>query len=359
MPDAPERIVYVRPRTILVVIGIVLVVLALLTFFYLAWHVITWILIALFFALALNPTVEFFQGRGLGRGVASAVVFALALGALTGLGFLVIPPLVAQITNFIEALPDLIEDVVAGRGPLGFLQDDYQIVERARAAIEERGAGGVVGLGAPALAIAQGVLTAVVGVVAIAFLTFFMLLEGPRLVARFYESLPEGSRPSWKRVGNDIYRTVGGYVTGNLLISLIAGVVSAAVLFVLGSDYAIALAVLVAILDLVPLAGATLAAVIVTTVIFVELGWVRGIIVAAFFLLYQQLENHILQPVIYGRTVHLSPLVVLVAVLIGAELAGILGALAAIPTAGILQALARELVRYRRETLVESSEPTT
>jgi predicted PurR-regulated permease PerM len=152
MRDAPERIVYVRPRTILIVIGIVLVVLALLTFFYLAWHVITWILIALFFALALNPAVEFFQGRGLGRGVASAVVFALALGAVTGLGFLVIPPLVAQITNFIEVLPDLIEDVVAGRGPLGFLQDDYQIVERARAAIEERGAGGVVGLGAPALA---------------------------------------------------------------------------------------------------------------------------------------------------------------------------------------------------------------
>jgi predicted PurR-regulated permease PerM len=359
MPDAPERVVYVRPRTILVVIGIVLVVLALLTFFYLAWHVITWILIALFLALALNPAVEFFQGRGLGRGLASGVVFILALGAITGLGFLVVPPLIAQISDFIEAVPDLVEDLTAGRGPLGFLQEDYQIVDRVRESIEERGAGGVVGLGAPALAIAQSVLTAIVGIVAIAFLTFFMLLEGPRLVGRFYESLPAGTRPTWKRIGNDIYRTVGGYVTGNLLISLIAGAVSAVVLVALGSEYAIALAVLVAILDLVPLAGATLAAIIVTTVVFVELGWVRGIIVAVFFILYQQLENHILQPVIYGRTVHLSPLVVLVAVLIGAELAGILGALAAIPTAGILQALARELMRYRRDALVESSEATT
>ncbi|HEX2045529.1 MAG TPA: AI-2E family transporter, partial [Gaiellaceae bacterium] len=123
-------------------------------------------------------------------------------------------------------------------------------------------------------------------------------------------------------------------------------------LFALGSDYAIALAVVVAVLDLVPLAGATLAAIIVSTVGFIELGWIKGVILIAFFLVYQQLENHILQPVIYGRTVQLSPLVVLVAVLVGAELVGILGALAAIPVAGIVQAVGRELVRYRREALV-------
>jgi predicted PurR-regulated permease PerM len=150
-------------------------------------------------------------------------------------------------------------------------------------------------------------------------------------------------------VGQEIYRTVGGYVTGNLLISLIAAVSSAIVLFVLGSDYAIALAVVVAILDLVPLAGATLAAIIVSVVVFIELGWVKGVIIAVFFVIYQQLENHVLQPLIYGRTVQLSPLIVLVAVLIGAELAGILGALAAIPIAGIIQAIGRELVRYRAE----------
>jgi predicted PurR-regulated permease PerM len=169
-------------------------------------------------------------------------------------------------------------------------------------------------------------------------------------VERFYAFLPETVRPRWQRIGTEIYRTVGGYVTGNILISVIAGIASAIVLFVLGSDYAIALAVVVAVLDLIPLAGATLAAVLVSTVVFVELGWVQGVIIVVYFVVYQQLENHILQPVIYGRTVQLSPLVVLVAVLIGAELAGILGALAAIPVAGIVQAIGRELLRYRRET---------
>jgi predicted PurR-regulated permease PerM len=143
---------------------------------------------------------------------------------------------------------------------------------------------------------------------------------------------------------------VGGYVTGNVLISIIAGVAAAIVLFALGSKYSVALAVVVAILDLVPLAGATMAAVIVSTVVFVELGWIQGFVIIAFFLVYQQLENHILQPVIYGRTVRLSPLVVLIAVLIGAELAGILGALAAIPVAGVVQAIGREFLRWRDET---------
>ena len=109
---------------------------------------------------------------------------------------------------------------------------------------------------------------------------------------------------------------------------------------------------LVAILDLIPLAGATLAAIIVTTVAVLEDPFPAGVFVFVFFVVYQQLENHILQPVIYGRTVQLSPLTVLVAVLIGAELVGILGALAAIPTAGIVQAVAREIFRWRREAIV-------
>jgi predicted PurR-regulated permease PerM len=350
MAERAERVVLVRPRTILVVLGITLVVLALLSLFYLAWHVITWILIALFLALALNPAVEFFERRGLRRGLAAGVVFVLAVLVIAGLGLLVIPPLVDQIRKFVEAVPDLIDDLVAGRGPLGFLQEEYEIVDRVRSAIEERGLGGVLGITQPAIAVAQSVITAVVGTVAIAFLTFFMLLDGPRLVERFLNFVPETSRARWQRIGNDIYRTVGGYVSGNLLISLIAGAVSAVVLFALGSDYAVALAVLVAFLDLIPLAGATIAAIVVSTVVFIELGWVRGVIVVGFFILYQQLENHVLQPVIYGRTVQLSPLTVLVAVLVGAELAGVLGALAAIPIAGIVQAVARELLRYRQET---------
>ena len=119
-------------------------------------------------------------------------------------------------------------------------------------------------------------------------------------------------------------------------------------LLLVGSDYAIALGLVVAVLDLIPLAGATLAAILVSLVILVELGWVQALIVAVFYVIYQQLENHVLQPVVYGRTVQLSPLAVLIAVLIGAELAGVLGALAAIPTAGSIQAIGREVLDYAR-----------
>jgi predicted PurR-regulated permease PerM len=210
----------------------------------------------------------------------------------------------------------------------------------------------VLGVTNVGLAVARGVVSFVVGMVTIAFLTIFMLIEGPRLIGRFRDSLPEPMKLRWDRVSGDVYRTVGGYVGGNLLISLIAGIGAAIILFALGSEYAIALAVVVAVLDLIPLAGATLAAIIVATISFIELGWVKGVIVVVFFVLYQQLENHILQPIIYGRTVQLSPLTVLVAILIGAELVGILGALAAIPVAGIIQAIFREIVRWRRESIV-------
>jgi predicted PurR-regulated permease PerM len=347
-----ERIVYFRPRAILVVLGIILAATGMIAFLFFAWHVITWILIALFLSLALNPAVEFFQRRGLGRAVSSLIVFLIALIGFAGLGALLIPPLVDQVREFVQAVPDFVEDLTAGRGPLGFLQDEYQIVDRVRDAVEEQGAGGVLGVTNVGLAVARGVVSFVVGVVTIAFLTIFMLIEGPRLVTRFHDSLPETIKPRWERVSHDIYRTVGGYVGGNLLISLIAGVGAAIILFALGSKYAIALAVVVAILDLIPLAGATLAAIIVATVSFIELGWVKGLIVIVFFVLYQQLENHILQPIIYGRTVQLSPLTVLIAILIGAELVGILGALAAIPVAGIIQAIVREITRWRRDSIV-------
>ena len=146
---------------------------------------------------------------------------------------------------------------------------------------------------------------------------------------------------------HDVYRVVGGYVTGNLLISLIAGTLTAIVLRIMGVPYAVALGLIVAILDLIPLAGATIAAIIVGAVAFLH-SIPAGIVVVAFFVVYQQVENHILQPVVYGRTVQLSPLAVLISVLIGAELAGVLGALAAIPVAGTLQVVFVDWLRHRR-----------
>ena len=348
MAAVEERIITLRPRTIFIVLGVAIFVALLLALVYLAWQVITWILIAVFLAAALNPAVVFLERRGVRRGFAAGIVFLVALLALSGLGFVVIPPLVDQVRQFVDALPGLVEDITKGRGPLGFLERDYGIVERIQTAVDEQGAGGVLGFTSPALAIAQGVLTVVVGTVTVAFLTLFMLLEGPRTVERFLSLLPKSTATRWSRVGGNIYRTIGGYVTGNLVISLVAGICTTIVLLLVGSDYAVALGLVVAVLDLIPLAGATLAAILVSLVILVELGWVQALIVAVFYVIYQQLENHVLQPVVYGRTVQLSPLAVLIAVLIGAELAGVLGALAAIPTAGSIQAIGREVLDYAR-----------
>jgi predicted PurR-regulated permease PerM len=351
----PEvRVVTVRPSTILMIMGIAVLVGVFVILGARAWHVLTWILIAMVLAAALNPAVAYFEQRGLRRGWASTLVFGLALLFVTAIGFLVVPPLVVQVGDFIEAVPDFIDDITAGRGPLGFLQDDYQIVDRIREAIEAEGAAGILGLGEFGLDLVRSVVTAVVGIITIVFLTYFMLLEGPRTVERFLALLPGKTAVRFERVAGEIYRTIGGYVTGNLAISLVAGTTSAVVLFAVGSDYAIALALLVAILDLVPLAGATLAAIIVSTVVLIETDLVRCLIVVCFFLAYQQVENHVLQPLVYGRTVQLSPLAVLCAVLIGAELAGILGALFAIPVAGSLLAVAREVLVFRRQAAIET-----
>lgn len=353
---APEvRVVVVRPRTVLQALGIVVLVGLALLLVYNAWRVLTWILIAGVLAAALNPAVEAFERRGLRRGWAASLVFGVALLGITAIGYLVIPPLVSQVTDFVNAVPDFIDDLTAGRGPLGFLQDRYQIVDRIRAAINERGVGGVLGLSQPALDIVRSVVTAVAGVVTIIFLTFFMLLEGPRTISMLLGLLPSEVRPRFERVGRDIYRSISGYATGNLAISVVAGTLATIVLFAVGSHYAIALGLVVAVLDLVPLAGATIAAIIASTVVAIETDWMRTLIVIAFFIAYQQFENQLLQPLVYGRTVQLSPLVVLCAVLIGAQLAGIFGALFAIPIAGSLLAVARELLDYRRE-VSEASE---
>ena len=345
----PERVIRFRARTVLGVLAIVLSVALALQVIWLARQVLTWILISIFLALALNPAVEWFQRRGVRhRGVAAALTYLVTLSALTMIGALFIPTLVDQVNEFVDSIPRYVDDLTRGRGRLGFLEREYHVVERVREAVSEGGATRVLGVSGTALAITKSIVTAIVALVTITFMTFFMLLEGPGWVERALALVPEGSRERWRSVGREIYRTVGGYVSGNLVISLIAGVTSTVVLLVLDVPYAVALGLVVALLDLIPLAGATLAAIIVSTVAFLEDPFPAGVVVLIFFVVYQQIENHVLQPLVYGRTVQLSPLAVLIAVLIGAELAGVLGALAAIPVAGTMQVLLRDRLRMRR-----------
>src|SRR6476619_7031102 len=345
--DPTLRVVDFRPRTIFRVIGLLIATAIVLEVIWIARHVLSWVFIALFLALALNPAVDRLERRINRRGAAAAIVFFAALVAIVGIAYLFIPTLVNQVNDFAGKVPDYLHDLTKGRGRLGFLQEKYHLVDKARKALRQGGASKLFGLSGTALAVAKGIVNAVLATVTIAFMTFFMLLDGPNCVDRFFSLLRPDARTRWRGVSREIYRTVGGYVTGNLLISLIAGGLTAIVLAIMGVPYAIALGLIVGILDLIPLAGATIAAIIVGAVAFIH-SVPAGIVVVAFFIVYQQVENHILQPVVYGRTVQLSPLVVLISVLIGAELAGVLGALAAIPVAGAIQVILLDWLRHRR-----------
>ena len=220
----PERLVRLRAHTVLAVLAIIIAVAVALEVIWIARHVLTWILIALFLSLALNPAVEWFQRHGMSRrGSATAVTYLLTIAFFVAIGFTFVPTLVHQVNDFVHKLPDYVHDVTHGRGRLGFLETKYHIQERVEKAVKSGGATKVFGLTGVAVSVAKGVITIVLATITIAFMTFFMLLEGPAWVERFYGLLPEQSQPRWRKVGYDIYRTVGGYVTGNLFISLIAG----------------------------------------------------------------------------------------------------------------------------------------
>lgn len=345
---SPDHVVTIRARTVLMVAGVLLGVVALVWVVRRSEQVLVWTLVSLLLAMALNPGVDAFQRiGGHRRGVAATIVFLLVLAAIGGVGALVVPTLVQQISDFADALPGYVRDLTAGNGPFGFLETKYDVVERVQEAVDGDGDTAAIAGGADAaLDVTRGVATVVVAVLTITFLTIFMVLEGPRWVARGIELLPAARQPEAREIAGEIYQLVGRYVTGNLLISLIAGTVTTIVLLALGVPFALALGLLVAILDLIPLAGATLGAIIVTLVALTDSATTAAV-VAAFFIVYQQLENHLLQPIVYGRTVRLSPLAILLSALIGVAVAGIVGALLAIPVGGTINIVLEHWRRRR------------
>jgi predicted PurR-regulated permease PerM len=342
-----ERVVSFKPRSLLQAIGLIIAVACALWVVWIARQVITWVLVSMFLAVALNPAVEWLRDHGVKRrGLAAAVIYLFALLIVAGILAALVPTAVSQIGDFVNAVPGYVRDLTHGKGPLGFLETKYHVVEKVQAAVKGGGADLAGGAGA-ALSITQGIVTGIVAVITIIFMTLFMILEGPSWMERIHGLFPPESQPRWRAVTERIYRTISGYVTGNLLISAIAGIATTIVLLIMGVPYALALGIVVALLDLIPLAGATLAAVIVTLVALSH-SVVAAVVVGVFFVVYQQVENHVLQPVVYGRTVQLSPLAVLISVLIGAEVAGVLGALGAIPVAGTIQILISDWLVHHR-----------
>jgi predicted PurR-regulated permease PerM len=343
-------------RRTLVVIGLVLATLLVLFLMRATSQVLTWILIATFFAVALHPAVNWVERRAAfgKRWLATLMVFLVALIVVGGLATLFVVPLIREGSQVVADFPKIVEDARAGRGPVGGLIERYNLLEYAQNNAD-RFREYATGLGAPTLSLLRGAATSVAGIVTIFVLAYLMVLEAPKVVHGFLALFDDRRAERIRRVGHDCAKTITGYITGNLLISIICGSLTYAVLAIMGVPYAGLIALFVGLADLIPLVGATLGAVVASLAAFVE-STTAGIVVIVFFVLYQQLENHLLQPLIFARTVKVNPLTVLIAILIAVELAGILGALLAIPVAGILQIIARDIWDTRRGRL--KTEPT-
>jgi predicted PurR-regulated permease PerM len=344
-------------RTIAASIGMVLATVVVLFLLVEVRRTLVWLVVAAFFAVALYPVVNWVQRRltGCRRSLATLGVFLVVFLVLGGLIAAFAVPLARQGTTFADQLPQMLNDAKAGRGPIGSLLDRtnaLQYVQQNQARIRSLASG----LTTPAAGVLRGVATGIAGAVTIFVLSYLMVLEAPKMIDGTLSLVSPQHADRARRVGTDCAKSITGYISGNLLISVICGVLTYIVLKVMGVPFAGLISLFVALVDLIPLVGATLGAVVATIAGFVH-SVPAGIVVVVFFVVYQQLENHLLQPVILSRTVKLNPLAVLVAILVFVELAGVLGALLAIPVAGIIQVLIRDLWDHRRGAL--KPEPTT
>lgn len=328
---------------------IVLTVAATVGLLYLLWLVrdtLLLVFIAVFLAVALGPAVAFFHRYGLPQGVSILLVYVLIAAAVFGIGMLIVPPVVAQVDGLASDLPGYVDDL-RGNDQFKQFDDKYDITDKLKeqsAKLPER-----LGDAAGALqSITVGAFGAIVQLVTVLTMTFFLLLDGGR-IANFLLGVRGPAREvRFRRVAKEVYGSVAGYVAGNLLISLVAGVSTYLVLTILGVPFAVPLAVLMAFLDLIPLVGASLGGFTIALVTLFNNFPTATIVWVVFFIIYQQVENNVLQPVVYRRTVNVAPLAVIVAILIGGSLLGILGALVAIPVAATVQIVIKELWSTRK-----------
>jgi predicted PurR-regulated permease PerM len=304
-------------RTTLIVVAVVVV----LYVAYLLRRPIGWLLIATFIALALSPPVGFLSRR-IRRGFAIAIVYIGLLLVPIGLGVVVVPPVVTQVQHLVDNAPRYAADVrdfIERNRTLRYLQEEYDIggqLQRKAAELP-----GKVGSATSVLAkIGLGLVNSIFALVTILILAAFMLAGGPRWRDGVLRLLPADRAMAWRRVTDEIATAVGNYVAGALAQAVIAGTTSYVVMVILGVPFAGPLAVLIGVFDVIPLVGATIAAIIVGIVtLFVDFP-TATIIWAIWAIVYQQVENNILQPRIQSRAVDVQPFVVLVAVLFGSTL---------------------------------------
>jgi len=271
----------------LAVIGLVLATALLLYVARETQRVLTWIVIAAFFAVALYPLVGWIQRHVLGdrlRSLATLLVFLLVFLALAALVAVFAVPIAREGTHFAGQLPDQIDQARAGRGPIGDLLQRTNALEYVRDN-EDRIRAFATGLTTPAAGVLRGIATGVAGTVTIFVLSYLMVLEGPKVVDGALNLFEPDTATRIRRVGNDCAKSITGYISGNLLISVICGLLTYAVLKIAGVPFASLIALFVAIADLIPLVGATIGAVVATIAGFVH-SVPAGIAIIVFFVVY-------------------------------------------------------------------------
>ncbi|MGN6131144.1 MAG: AI-2E family transporter [Nocardioidaceae bacterium] len=304
------------------------------------------IVVAMFLALGLNPAVEFFLRRGFRRSWAVLTVIVLVLAVLALFVLAIAPMITDQISTIVDSAPrwgrelqhnDLVQS----------LDRRFGIVDRVQQAVHQNAFGshvfgGVLGVG-------MAVLSAVANTFIVVVLMLYFLASLPGIKRFAYNLAPSTRRERVTYLGDEILGNVGAYVSGAFIVALCAGVSSLVFLFVVGMGaYAMALAAIVTLLDIIPMIGATLGAVIVIAIGFTN-GPTTGIACLVFYVVYQQFENYVIYPKVMSRSVDIPGSVIVIAALVGAALLGVVGALLAIPTAAAIQLLVREVLLPRQE----------
>lgn len=345
--------------TILTTVGVVIAAGIGLALVWVLRQILLYVLVAVFIAVLLAPAVSVLERRGLRRGLATSIVFTLGLLSFAGLAFLFGVPMVNAVTKFSREVPSLVSQAEHGRGAIGHLIERLNLqhwVQENAPKLSSYAAS----VSKPALSIGAAALTTIVHLLTIAMLSFYVLLELPKIWATVLGLLPEAQSERASRVVAESSKAVTGYVFGNFVTSVIAGLIVFVTLSILGVPFAPLLALWVALVDLLPLIGGLLAGV-PTVVVALLHSPAAGIVVLVVFLVYQQVENHVLNPLIMSRTVKMSPALVLLAVLAGAVLGGqvhagfgtFIGALIGIPIGSAMQVLVREIRSIGSEDLPE------
>lgn len=346
------------------ILRVVLTVLASALALLILWRLrtpISYLVIALFVALVAAAPVTVLS-QHMRRGLAIALVYGGIVLLPVGIGVILIPPGVEAASDLVNDMPRYAQELtetIEDNDQLRDINENFNVTGKVEDFAEESSASAL-GDAPGALAdFGAGLLTAIFALVTILILSMFMVARGPNWVEAVLRTRPQKEAVVLRRALYAMAQAVSSYVGGALVQAFIAGTAAFVVLTILGVPAPLALAMIVAVFDLVPLVGATIGAFLVLLVTLFDDFPIDAIVWAGFAIAYQQFENYVVQPRIQSRAVDLDPFVVVVAALFGGTLFGILGALVAIPTAAAIQIGIKEFLRYRREEseVVKAAEP--